>query len=100
MKRVVLVLQTRESQILILNNDAVEGIDFFADIRTCKFRQIGCSGSVGRGRFKAVCLSSAEALLKVARFVASGWHEMYVHQIAPRNVADVKMAFAEGLQRP
>lgn len=36
-KRVVLILQPRKRQIPILKDDAVDGINFFADVGACKF---------------------------------------------------------------
>src|SRR5277367_6421925 len=92
------VLQPHETQVAVLQNDAVNRVDFFADVRARILSQFRCSGSIRRDRFINVWLSPAKALLETFRFFRRRRDEVNVYIIAPGNVSHLEMCLPRGLE--
>jgi len=92
-------LQPRQTQIPVQQHNAVNQVDFFADVSAHILTQFR-SARRKRGRgFKYVRLFAPEALLQLARLFRAGGQESYLHLIAPGNVGNVEAGFSGGLQR-
>jgi len=93
------VLEAGEFQGAVLEDDAIDGVDFFADVRACVLRQVCGAGSNRLGRLEDVGLAAAEALLDAAGLAGGGGKEVKVDHAAPGTIGDVEVAFVEWLER-
>src|SRR5439155_3704647 len=92
------VLQPRKTQVPLLVDDTIDGINLFADVCARVLSQFCRAGSERHRGFKYARLPPAEALLHAAWLFRGRRQEMYVHFIAPGNIGNVKASLSGGLQ--
>src|SRR5438874_11290010 len=98
-KSLCFFLQSRQTQISVLQHHAVNRVDFLADVSACILAEFRIARRKRRRGFKYVRLFAPEALLQSLRLFRAGGQESYLNLIAPGNVGNVEAGFSCRLQR-
>src|SRR5256885_6183855 len=98
-KSLCFFLQSRQTQISVLQHHAVNRVDFLADVSACILAEFRIARRKRRRGFKYVRLFAPEALLQSPRLFRAGGQESYLNLIAPGNVGNVEAGFSGRLQR-